>query len=347
MKISRTKAAIIGLGLYLALFILSCGIGSMAYFHYGDPRHTCASCHEMGGVHSEWASSGHKTLHCRNCHGGSLTLEAHAIEAHLNRVMQHFARDTDKPIRMAEKDVLRTHESCRNCHPQSYADWKSSGHAATYSRIFLDPDHNRAEQLADDCLRCHGMFFNGAMADLVTPLNKTGPWSLKNPAKADHPTIPCSACHQIHALAGEKQPAKAHFYDGREKMYFPVTGLPEIDLHHGERPIEAAKDPHQRLCLQCHAPSQFHAHLAGTSDDLTPTGVHEGLSCLDCHQKHNNSAKASCATCHPSASNCGLDVEKMDTTFFSKTSKNNIHTVACGDCHNGRRPAPKSGEVKR
>jgi hypothetical protein len=34
-------------------------------------------------------------------------------------------------------------------------------------------------------------------------------------------------------------------------------------------------------------------------------------------------------------SNCRLDVEKMDTTFASKTSKHDIHRVKCADCHDG------------
>jgi hypothetical protein len=32
-------------------------------------------------------------------------------------------------------------------------------------------------------------------------------------------------------------------------------------------------------------------------------------------------------------SNCGLDVEKMDTTFRAAESKHNIHWVQCTDCH--------------
>ena len=43
--------------------------------------------------------------------------------------------------------------------------------------------------------------------------------------------------------------------------------------------------------------------------------------------------RASCATCHPKMSNCGLDVEKMDTTFKIRTSAHNIHSVKCLDCH--------------
>ena len=55
----------------------------------------------------------------------------------------------------------------------------------------------------------------------------------------------------------------------------------------------------------------------GSGDDRTPVGVHEGLSCLACHLKHGQQTRASCANCHPRLSNCGLDVEKMDTTFLS------------------------------
>jgi hypothetical protein len=62
-------------------------------------------------------------------------------------------------------------------------------------------------------------------------------------------------------------------------------------------------------------------------------GVHEGISCLACHAQHGQTTKASCATCHPKMSNCGLDVEKMDTTFVSNKSKHNVNWVKCADCH--------------
>ncbi len=104
-------------------------------------------------------------------------------------------------------------------------------------------------------------------------------------------------------------------------------------------PVKVSPDPRQRLCEQCHAPNAF--RQLGSADDRTPSGVHEGLSCLDCHRSHSNSAQASCAACHPTDSHCGLEVEKMDTTFRSVDSKHNIHFVACGDCHNGRRPAKR------
>jgi hypothetical protein len=81
---------------------------------------------------------------------------------------------------------------------------------------------------------------------------------------------------------------------------------------------------------------------AGSGDDRTPMGVHEGLSCFSCHDGHNENARASCKTCHPQMSHCGLDVEKMDTTFASTTSAHNIHWVKCTDCHQHGIPKKKA-----
>jgi hypothetical protein len=95
--------------------------------------------------------------------------------------------------------------------------------------------------------------------------------------------------------------------------------------------VKISPDTRQALCYQCHAP--LAGALVGSGDDRTPVGVHEGLSCLACHLKHGQQTRASCATCHPRLSNCGLDVEKMDTTFASTASGHNIHFVKCADCH--------------
>jgi hypothetical protein len=41
-------------------------------------------------------------------------------------------------------------------------------------------------------------------------------------------------------------------------------------------------------------------------------------------------------------SHCGIDVEKMDTTFVSASSPHNIHWVKCADCHQHGIPKPKT-----
>lgn len=329
MNAKRRGWMLAGLGLYAGLFLVCSAGGGLAYFHFSNPKNTCASCHEMTGNHAQWSNSAHRSVHCRDCHGGSLTLDVHAIGSHLNRVVRHFTREDSEPIHIDETQVLELQRSCRTCHPQAYAEWQSSRHATTYARIFLDASHNRIEPPANDCLRCHGMFLDGDVTSLVTPLDTAGPWTLKDPRKANQPAIPCLACHQVHAPSAENLPAG--FYNRRETAHVSADRLPVPEIHENGRAVKVSRDPRQRGCMQCHAAEA--SHQLGSSDDRTPSGVHEGLSCLDCHRPHSGSPRASCSACHPADSNCGLDVEKMDTTFLSSGSTHDIHRVRCVDCH--------------
>ena len=132
---------------------------------------------------------------------------------------------------------------------------QASRHAATYARIFLDPDHNKAEQLAPDCLRCHGMFYAGHIEDLVGPLDVHGPWALKDESKKTQAAIPCLACHQIHTPAAESGPAQ--LYVRHEESHFSTNLLPATPIWQGDRAVKVSSDPRQRLCVQCHAPNAF------------------------------------------------------------------------------------------
>ena len=138
----RWSRLMLGLVLYCGVFAVTCAVGGMAYFHFANPQNTCASCHEMTGVHSDWAVSAHRTVQCRECHGGALTLDVHALQSHLDRIVRHFTGDPNQPVRLLEKHVTGLVDSCRRCHPQAYSDWQASRHSTTYARIFLDPEHN-------------------------------------------------------------------------------------------------------------------------------------------------------------------------------------------------------------
>ena len=134
-------------------------------------------------------------------------------------------------------------------------------------------------------------------------------------------------------------------------MHFRAANLSVPKMHDGARALTMSQDPRQSLCYQCHAPRVAEAGTdasvknwglqAGSGDDRTPMGVHEGLSCAACHTGHNESAVASCKDCHPKMSNCGRDVEKMDTTFANPQSAHNIHWVKCADCHTKGVPKKK------
>jgi hypothetical protein len=263
-----------------------------------------------------------------------------------------FSHLSSKPesedIRMSEAQYLATMERCVKCHESEYADWQVSGHSATYAAIFLNEKHNKTEQLNFDCLRCHGMFYEKTINELVEPISIEGPWHLKEQEKAHQPVIPCMACHHIHSPG---TPAKAPdyskpdsifylrslennsvgFYSRHEKMHFPLTQLPEPIMFNGTDTVKTSDDPVYRLCVQCHAPSVW--HQAGQGDDRTPRGVHEGLSCTACHENHSNNQRNSCLKCHPAISNCKLDVLTMNTTYSDPASPHNIHSVSCKDCH--------------
>ncbi|MCL5743600.1 MAG: hypothetical protein M1541_06690 [Acidobacteria bacterium] len=305
----------------------------------------CTRCHEIESNYDTWHASSHRSVACTSCHGDALTLDVGFHANNLQRLITHLRGDLPEQIRIRNTDVRVILERCRSCHRQEFADWQAGPHGVTYSTIFLDKNFNRKQLLMDDCLRCHGAQFEGGIRDLVTPIATSGPWALKDPRLADMPAIPCLSCHQIHregnplrkpqpgtAAARQKisRPSLA-LYDRRERDYFPVSIMSLPQMRDGERLVRMSPDPRQSLCYQCHAPRP--GFQVGTGDDRTGIGVHEGLSCLACHAQHGQTTKASCASCHPRFSNCGLDVEKMDTTFLSTRSGHNIHFVKCADCH--------------
>ena len=329
-----------------------------SYYYTSQRGQGCASCHEMAAYTNAVHTSAHRTATCLDCHEASLATKLRHIRVHL------FGQPPES-IRLRDVDVLAMTAKCQACHQHEYASWHAGPHSATYAQIFADPVHNAERRLADDCLRCHGMHFNGAVRDLVQPQNTTGPWRITRANFADEPTIPCMACHQLHRNGAVQSKPSARIsatvppaadslaiFDRREQMHFSIGLLSLPQLSDGARPVKISPDQRQALCYQCHAPRQPEAETiaaanhwgpqVGSGDDRTPVGVHEGISCLACHAGHNENATASCKTCHPQMSHCGIDVEKMDTTFASAKSAHNIHWVRCTDCHQHGIPKPNT-----
>jgi len=333
--------------------------GASLYYESGGGR-GCTKCHEMNEPYDLWHSSSHREIPCMDCHGGAFTPEWEFHWNNARRVAAHVRDEVPLRIRMRNIDVLKMVQRCRKCHRQEYAQWSAGPHSAAYERIFLDATHNRNRQLMDDCLRCHGMHYEASIRDLVEPLDRQGPWRIREARLAGQPTMPCLSCHAIHRhgpllkkagvdgrVPGPKQeitrPSLA-FFDRRTEQHILVADLPLPVMREGTRLVRMSPDRRQALCYQCHAP-EANAQVA-SGDDRTPTGVHEGISCLSCHLKHGQKTRASCAECHPKMSNCGLDVEKMDTTFFNPDSKHNIHWVKCADCHPKGVPKKKGTELR-
>lgn len=328
--------------------------GTSLYYESGNGAR-CTSCHEMQGLYDRWHGSSHRGIGCEKCHGGALTLDASFHLRNASRALSHLRGDIPEQIGFGNQFVQSMNDRCKGCHRQEYAAWASGPHSASYSRIFLDKAYNAKNMLMDDCLRCHGMHFEGGVAELVTPLNRSGPWNMIPAGLGNRPSMPCLTCHEMHRegselkKAGEEgrvagpaqeiaRPSLALF-DRRSQRYVPVADLPRPAMTDGLRPVKMSTDQRQALCYQCHAP--ISTMQVGSGDDRTSMGVHEGISCLGCHAQHGQKTRASCASCHPKMSNCELDVEKMDTTFASTNSKHNIHWVKCADCHTSGVPRKK------
>ena len=276
------------------------------------------------------------TSSCGACHGEITTLDAGFHLGNLRRLVQHVRQGFADPVRLGARDIPRFMERCRGCHRQEFAQWQSGGPQRDLRRLFLDAAHNTKRLLMDDCLRCHGMHFEGGITGSGRAGGTQGSVALLRPELADQPAIPCLSCHQIHR---EGEVPSASHRTGRPRQSSakqelsrpsvasstaasrrtsPSDLLPLPAMRRRDPRREDQPDPRQALCYQCHAPLAGGA--AGSGDDRTPVGVHEGLSCLACHLKHGQQTRASCANCHPRLSNCGLDVEKMDTTFANSAA---------------------------
>lgn len=332
-----------------AALLLGGGVWGASLYYTSSLGSGCSSCHEMAEFVNGAHGSAHRGMNCQECHENTLATKLRHIRAHLTgRVSEE--------IRLRDVDALAMTASCRRCHEAEYASWHAGPHSATYSQIFTDARQNTKRRLMDDCLRCHGMHFEGSIRDLVKPTDLRGPWRIVRPGLGGQPAMPCVTCHWIHhegtpaakpaeriSVASPAIDASLGFFDRRERMHFAAAALSLPQLYEGAAPVKASPDPRQGLCYQCHAPQLPDAETpaaqegwgaqAGSGDDRTPTGVHEGLSCFACHRGHNENARASCKTCHGKTSECGLDVETMDTTYAGARSPHNIHWVQCVDCH--------------
>ena len=340
----RTKTGFwISLAVLVVLLLLPA-----AHIYYASPLgQSCARCHEIRGQYDQWLVSTHREVSCEKCHGGLLTANLWFHLKNFNRLVEHWKDEIPETIHLDPASLPHLMKRCRSCHEDKYATWLSGPHSVTFEKIFLNAEHNQKNLLMQDCLRCHGMFLEQGIEGVVTPIDTKGPWKLADAGLARQAVIPCMTCHQMHragvtasaviasgtiASGSEEvvRPSLA-FFDRRDRQHFSVMELSLPPMKHADKPVAMSSDPRQGLCYQCHAADA--AYETGSGDDRTCTGVHEGLSCLSCHRGHRQWTRASCKECHPRLSNCGLDVETMDTTNRSLDSPHNIHSVACKDCH--------------
>ncbi|MDR2038552.1 MAG: hypothetical protein LBQ60_11575 [Bacteroidales bacterium] len=323
-------------------------IASYTTWNVLDPKHTCAQCHEVAPSHADWMTSAHADVSCVECHGTALSNGYHSLSEKIGMLISHVKSNKhNEDILLTENQILEISDRCASCHQSEYAGWLSGGHAVNYREIFLDSTHNVMEKPYWDCLRCHGMFYEGNIHDLMTLEGNSSEWGIRDKKQEERPAIPCLACHQIHTenpvskryvsmvdssrITMVSNP-KTALYIRADKMHLRSDHLTKVDMVDGNRKVKVSGDPNALLCMQCHSPDYI--HRTGSEDDRTPIGVHEGISCMACHEPHSNNTKKSCDKCHTNISdNCKIDVKKANTTYLSQNSQNDIHRLTCTSCH--------------
>lgn len=296
--------------------------GGYTTWNLSDPKNTCAQCHEVAPSHAEWVNSAHAGVKCIECHGTALSNGIHSIKEKTGMMVTHIKGEKrNEDIYLTEDQRLEIVNRCIACHRAEHAGWLAGGHAVSYKEIFMDSNHNTMEKPYWDCFRCHGMFYDGNIHDLMS-LDSEHPtdWHIKDKKQENKPTITCLSCHQIHTPnpVSEKyismtdtiksaipRNPKTAIYLRAEKMHLRSDYLTPVTLKDGAEKVNMALDPNTLLCMQCHSPN--YAHAAGTEDDRTPVGVHEGISCIACHKPHSGETRQSCMECHPSLTQKEID----------------------------------------
>ena len=221
---------------------------------------------------------------------------------------------------------------CADCHLVQQRLWASAEnlHAAAAADILANVDHNTAELLNDDCLKCHSPFqVPLGVAHFVTPLNQTGQpagtWTVVN--SGDWQATKCVACHDPVSTNINKLAKYGSVLDGSWKpSYTKISDLPSAyqtvvgptgtvsTFTYVDQTTLAVQAT--RLCNSCHDPAD-----QGGDPNITVGGIdygpqggdsrayvttsHQGLGCIDCHPTHDFTpaapeTTASCAgsACH-------------------------------------------------
>jgi len=213
------------------------------------------------------------------------------------------------PTAAATADPHVAGADCVSCHTEEHIRWSTTLHAADPAAVLTNEEHNKAELLTDECISCHAPFQAAKfhVADFVQPVDQIGPWNVVAANGKAWQAITCTVCHDPTS----KVPFKLAFFDAATQKYAPVQTSTE-------------------LCEKC--------HQAGTDDSRDLKGsVHEGLACATCHFQKGTAMsldpKQSCANCHPTVNPKHPDVTKLNTTYLSADSPNNIHFIICATCH--------------
>jgi len=211
--------------------------------------------------------------------GGARAVGADAID---DFVARHWKRPLDAqgppPVRATPLEASLHPEACASCHPQQYADWRTSTHAASMGPGVAG---QLVELLASDpesalgCQNCHAPLAEQRPLDWDG--TRAGASAIYDP-RLRHRGLVCAGCHvRGHERFGPPR------RDGSLESVAPRDTLP----HNGVTRSPAFLG--SKFCAGCHQfePDGFRVNgklLEDTYEEWRASRfAREGVQCQDCH----------------------------------------------------------------
>lgn len=227
-------------------------------------------------------------------------------------------------------------EYCQDCHSEQYYDWLTSGHkqilmeganaqhrslplpnGETWNDISYVVGGNRTKALyLDD----EGYIMSGSDSQFNL---LTGEWV--DFGSGSTTTYDCGECHTTGYQAGGSPPGMPGI-----SGTFALPGV-QCELCHGPGDTMESGNPTAQFCGECHSNGPTSAIAAAGGFILSEGqyneflfGAHANLSCISCHNPHQNAEygiEEQCEDCHATKANT------YEGTIMAEAG------VECKDCH--------------
>ncbi len=195
-----------------------------------------------------------------------------------------LAPQGEPPPEFSSLEASLAPESCGACHPEQYADWRTSLHSHSIGPGILWQFRVLSQEESNSCLRCHAPL---AEQKALMALQQGWTNAPKTPAPAYVSSdlhmqgLVCAACHvRRHQRYGP--PADTHGAQNAQNPA-PVTHQP----HNGFSAEQAFQD--SRFCATCHQFPPQGRSLAGKlventyEEWLASPAAKQGRACQNCH----------------------------------------------------------------
>ena len=153
---------------------------------------------------ARWSRPGphstHRDVSCKDCHGSSFTAE---LRMHAKNLRARVAARARRDARADPHPPRRRRPPGRALRRAATARSTPTGRAGRTARRTRRSSSTRsttpAQQLMDDCLRCHAHALRGRDPRPGRRRSTAkGPWTFVRKEYAGLPAVPCLACHAVH-----------------------------------------------------------------------------------------------------------------------------------------------------